>query len=124
MEAKKIELEINGEIKHVAINEKVTALTLFNLQKEGAIDGTFLKEFMKAEEKEMGLDPVAILQAVYAAYRQANTKDYLEFEDFLSSYHLDLETDIEIYFAVISKEVRKGFQDNFTKGIKGKKQGK
>lgn len=116
-----MELELlNGNT--VEVDANVTALTLYNLQREKVIDGDFLKGFMKSNEKEIELDPIAILQAVYAAYRQATPKDYLTFEGFLTNYQLDMETDIEIYFAVISKQSRKAFQKNFSKGIKqGKK---
>lgn len=116
-----MELELlNGET--VAVDVNVTALTLFNLQREKVIDGDFLKGFMKSSENDIGLDPIAVFQAVYAAYRQATPKDYLAFVDFLANYQLDMETDMEIYFSVISKQSRKAFQKNFAKGIKqGKK---
>lgn len=111
---------INGET--VKVDANVTALTLFNLQREKVINGDFLKGFMKSSENDMDLDPIAVLQAVYAAYRQANQKDPLSYESFLANYQLDMETDIEIYFAVISKQSRKLFQKNFVKGVKqGKK---
>jgi len=98
------------EVKEVDVN--VTSLTLFKLQKEKVIDGTFLKGFMK---QDVDLDPISVFQGVYAAYRQANPKDYIKFEDFLEQYSLDIQTDMEIYFAVISKEARKEFQKNFLK---------
>jgi hypothetical protein len=106
-----MELTFNdGSVKEVDIN--VTALTLFKLQKEKVIDGDFLKGFMK---KDTDLDPISVLQAVYAAYRQANPKDYLKFDEFLENYSLDIETDMTIYFAVISKKAKKKFQENFNK---------
>lgn len=99
---------IDGTVKEVDIN--VTSMTLFKLQKEKVIDGDFLKGFMK---KEADLDPVSIMQGVYAAYRQANKKDYLKFDDFFENYLFDFETDGEIYFAVISKRAKKKFQEKF-----------
>lgn len=99
---------LDGTVKKIDIN--VTALTLFKLQKEKVIDGDFLKGFMK---QNPDLDPISVLQSVYAAYRQANSKDYLKFEEFLESYQLDIETDMPIYFSVISKQSKKDFQKAF-----------
>jgi hypothetical protein len=104
----------NEEVKEVDVN--VSALTLFKLQKEKVIDGDFLKGFMK---QEADLDPISVLQAVYAAYRQANPKDFITFEAFLENYSLDIETDMNIYFAVISKKAKKKFQENFNKKAAG-----
>ncbi|PTY79619.1 hypothetical protein B5V89_05075 [Heyndrickxia sporothermodurans] len=98
----------DGTVKEVDVN--VTALTLFKLQKEKVIDGDFLKGFMK---QETDLDPISVLQGVYAAYRQANPKDHLKFEEFLENYEMDIETDMSIYFSVISKQAKKQFQKNF-----------
>ena len=110
-----MEISFNdGTVKEVDIN--VTALTLFKLQKEKVIDGDFLKGFMK---KDADLDPISVLQAVYAAYRQANPKDFLKFDDFLENYSFDIETDMSIYFAVISKKAKKNFQENFNKKAAG-----
>ena len=76
---------------------------------------------MKSSENDMDLDPIAVLQAVYAAYRQANQKDPLSYESFLANYQLDMETDIEIYFAVISKQSRKLFQKTLQKVLSKEK---
>lgn len=106
-----MEIELNdGTVKEVDVN--VSALTLFKLQKEKVIDGTFLKGFM---QESVELDPISVFQGVYVAYRQANPKDYLKFEEFLEQYSLDIETDMSIYFAVISKQAKKKFQKNFMK---------
>jgi len=106
-----VEIElIDGQTVEVDVN--VSALTLFKLQKEKVIDGTFLKGFMK---EEPDLDPTSILQGVYAAYRQANPKDYMSYQEFLENYVMSTETDFEIYFAIISKEARKSFKENFMK---------
>lgn len=108
----------------VEVDTNVTSLTLFKLQKEGVIDGTFLKGFMpKKGSTEPDLDPVSILQGVYAAYRQATPKSYVSFEDFAGNYQLDIETDFQIYFAIISKSARKQFQSNFLK-VAGSGRGK
>ncbi|MED4492831.1 hypothetical protein [Heyndrickxia coagulans] len=98
----------DGTTREVDIN--VNALTLFKLQKEGVINGNFLKGFMK---EDIDLDPISVLQAIYAAYRQANKEDYLKFDAFLESYELDIENDLAIYFAVISKKAKKQFQKGF-----------
>jgi len=66
-----MEIELNdGTVKEVDVN--VSALTLFKLQKEKVIDGTFLKGFM---QESVELDPISVFQGVYVAYRQANPKD-------------------------------------------------
>lgn len=100
------------EVKNVDVN--VSALTLFKLQKEKVIDGTFLKGFMQTE---VDLDPISVFQAVYASYRQANTRDYIKFEEFLEQYSLDIEMDMGIYWAVISRKAKKEFQKNFMKKV-------
>lgn len=114
----KIELNDGTE---VSIDVNVTALTLFDLQREKVIDGDFLKQFLKGDANDIGMEPVPMLQAIYAAYRQKNQKDYMSFKDFLANYSLDIEVAIEIYFAVISKEMRKAFQKNFPKTAKSGK---
>lgn len=110
---------MDGTVGNVDVN--VTALTLFTLQREKVIDGDFLKGFMK---QTPDLDPISVLQGVYAAYRQANPKEHMKFEKFLESYQLDIETDMGIYFSVVSKQAKKEFQKNFaakTGNGKGKK---
>lgn len=105
-----MEITMNdGTVREIDIN--VNALTLFKLQKEGVINGDFLKGFMK---QEADLDPISVLQGVYAAYRQANKKDYLKFDQFLEAYELDIENDMPIYFAVVSKKAKKKFQKSFS----------
>mgnify|MGYP001026067503 CR=1 FL=1 len=115
-----MEITMNdGTVREVDIN--VNALTLFKLQKEGVINGNFLKGFMK---EDMDLDPISVLQAVYAAYRQANKEDYLKFDAFLESYQLDVENDLPIYFAVVSRQAKNKFQKSFsakTGALSGKK---
>jgi hypothetical protein len=110
-----MEITLNdGTVK--AVDSNVSALTLFHLQKENVIDGNFLKGFMpKKGSSDPDLDPISVLQGVYAAYRQANSKDYMKFEDFLENYSLDIEADFPIYFAVISKKARQKFQGQFLK---------
>ncbi|GIN86978.1 hypothetical protein J6TS2_33640 [Heyndrickxia sporothermodurans] len=105
-----MEIELNdGTVKEVDPN--VTALTLFKLQKEKVIDGDFLKGFLNQNGPD--LDPISVLQGVYVAYRQANPKEFMKFEEFLENYSLDIETDMPIYFAVVSKQAKKSFQKNF-----------
>lgn len=110
---------LDESVQKVDVN--VTALTLFKLQKEKVIDGDFLKGFMK---QDIDLDPISVLQGVYAAYRQANPKEHMKFEEFLEAYQLDIETDMQIYFSVVSKQAKKDFQKNFAAKVgtgKGKK---
>jgi hypothetical protein len=103
-------------------DENVSALTLFQLQKEGVIDGTFLQGFLPKKNKEdMDLDPISVLQAVYAAYRQANPKDVMSYNDFLANYDLDIEVGMPIYYSVISKKAKKKFQQNFMQKAAGGK---
>ena len=110
--------------KNVDIDVRVNALTLLELQNEGIINADFLKAILNGKPKEMNVDPAAIIPAVYAAYRQKHQKEALPYKQFLAQYQLNIETDLEIYFAVISKEYRKKFQNGFLKAgtPKGKKQ--
>lgn len=109
--------------KSVAIDVHVNALTLLELQNEGVINADFLKVILNGP-KEMDISPAAILPSVYAAYRQKHQKDAMPYQEFLKHYQLNIETDLDIYFAVISKEYRKKFQNGFIKAgtPKGKKQ--
>lgn len=118
---KQIEL-MDGQT--VDIDVKVNALTLLTLQNEGIITADFLKAILNGKPKEMNIDPAAMIPAVYAAYRQKHGKEAMPYQEFLTQYQLNIETDIEIYFAVISKESRKKFQANFIQAgtPKGKKQ--
>lgn len=81
------------------------------MQKEKVIDGNFLKGFLSQDGP--GLDPISVIQGVYAAYRQANIKEFLSFNEFLENYSLDIEVDMPIYMGVISKKAKKKFQQNF-----------
>ncbi|HAA3638031.1 TPA_asm: hypothetical protein GEK23_09560 [Listeria monocytogenes] len=106
------------------LDSNVTMLTLYRLQNEGegAVDGKFLKGFM---QKEADLDPISIAQAMYAAYRQATDKKKAKnFEEFMENYQMDLEIDMQIYFAIVTKRVRDEFAKQFKKktgSSKGKK---
>ncbi|MER2190621.1 MAG: hypothetical protein ABS951_06635 [Solibacillus sp.] len=117
---KQIEL-IDGQ--QVDIDVRVNALTLLTLQNEGVINADFLKAILDGKRKEMNVDPISIISAVYAAYRQKHQKDALPYKEFLTRYQLTIETDLDIYFAVISKEYRKKFQVGFQQAgvAKGKK---
>ncbi len=106
----------DGSVREVDID--INALTLFKLQKEKVIDGNFLKGFMKGEDVD--LDPISVIQGVYVAYRQANKKDYLKFEDFLENYDFNIDTDMPIYFGVISKQARTQFKQHFAKNVVSK----
>lgn len=118
---KQIEM-IDGQ--QVEIDVRVSAGTLLTLQNEGVINADFLKAILNGKPKEMNVDPAAMIPAVYAAYRQKHKNDAMTYQQFLAQYQLNIETDIEIYFAVISKEYRKQFQQGFVKAgtPKGKKQ--
>ncbi|EAC2889201.1 hypothetical protein ARQ41_00025 [Listeria monocytogenes] len=104
------------------LDSNVTMLTLYRLQNEGAVDGKFLKGFM---QKEADLDPISIAQAMYAAYRQATDKKKAKnFEEFMENYQMDLEIDMQIYFAIVTKRARDEFAKQFKKktgSSKGKK---
>ncbi|WP_431030055.1 hypothetical protein [Lysinibacillus sp. LZ02] len=101
---------ITGEKVDIDVN--VNALTLYNLQNEGVISADFLRSLTTGKPNEVTPDVGAILQAVYAAYRQKNPNG-LKFEEFLKQYQFDMETDLEIYFAIISKKARTAFQKGF-----------
>lgn len=110
--------------KEAKLDSNVTMLTLYRLQNEGdgAVDGKFLKGFM---QQQMDLDPISIAQGVYAAYRQANDKkDAKKFEEFMENYQMDLEVDMQVYFAIVTKKSREEFAKQFKKktgSSKGKK---
>lgn len=116
-----MEIELNNGQK-VEISSQVSALTLYTLQNEKVITADFLKSIMTGaagSDASVMPDVQAILQAVYAAYRQKNPKG-MPFEEFLANYNFSMETDLEIYFAVISREARTAFQKSFLHKHAGK----
>lgn len=113
-----MEIELNDGQK-VEISSQVSALTLYTLQNEKVITADFLKSIMTGSDASVTPDVQAILQAVYAAYRQKNPKG-MPFEEFLASYNFSMETDLKIYFAVISREARTAFQKSFLHKHAGK----
>ncbi|TDR51734.1 hypothetical protein [Paenilisteria rocourtiae] len=95
------------------VETAVSGLTLLTLQNDGVIDGAFFKGFMK---EEVDMSPLPLLQAVYAAYIQHNGKqDSKSYNEFLESYVLDMEVDMIVYFAVITKQGRNKLAEKFEK---------
>ncbi|MBC1474903.1 hypothetical protein HB852_09765 [Listeria grandensis] len=95
------------------VETAVSGLTLLNLQNDGVIDGAFFKGFMK---EEVDMSPLPLLQAVYAAYIQHNGKQNSKsYNEFLESYVLDMEVDMIVYFAVITKQGRNKLAEKFEK---------
>ncbi|RQW65788.1 hypothetical protein DUK53_14320 [Listeria sp. SHR_NRA_18] len=107
---KKIEF-IDGST--ATVDTTVLAKTLLTLQNDGVIDGAFFKGFMK---EEVDMSPLPLLQAVYAAYIQHNgKKGSKSYDEFLESYVLDMEVDMIVYFAVITKQGRNTLAEKFEK---------
>ncbi|MBC1524792.1 hypothetical protein HB884_11330 [Listeria booriae] len=95
------------------VETTVSGLTLLTLQNDGVIDGSFLKGFMK---KETDMSPIPLLQAVYAAYIQHNgRKGSKSYNEFLESYAVDMEVDIIIFSAIITKKGRNELAEKFEK---------
>jgi len=96
------------------INVHVNALTMLNLQHEGVIGKDFLKGLLNQDE---GFNPPleSLAQAVYVAYRNGNPQEHMSYDDFLTKYEMSMEVDIEIYSALITKEGKKAFSQNFIK---------
>ncbi|MEB8989593.1 hypothetical protein P4H81_03745 [Bacillus cereus] len=105
-----------GEV--VKANPNLTALTLFKLEKEGIIDKGFLSTLLNAGGIQ-NIDLLDTFRIVYAAYRQANPTEYMEFEAFMEVYEVDMSEAFDYFGAVMKKEAKnkmaQGFQDKAKK---------
>jgi len=108
----------------VKIDANLTALTMFKLEKEGIISKSFLSTLFNINSNGMqNVDLLDAFRTVYAAYRQANPKEYMEFEAFMEVYEVNLEEAFEVFGAIMSNRSKnnmaKGFQAKADKGKKG-----
>ncbi|MGN4423417.1 hypothetical protein ACTFQN_06110 [Bacillus cereus group sp. MYBK30-1] len=108
----------NGET--VAINANLTALTLFKLEKEGVIDKSFLGTLFNAGGIQ-NVDLLDTFRTVYAAYRQANPIEYMEFEAFMEVYEVDMSESFQIFGVIMKKERQNKMSSGFEHKTKGKK---
>ncbi|WP_260445232.1 hypothetical protein [Listeria booriae] len=107
---------ITGE--EVMIDTKIIALTLFKLQHEKIIDGSFLKLLTMTGNQadvDMNLDVFSAMRSVYVAYRQANPVEYIGFDAFMEQYEFDYEEVMEIYTAILQKESSSNLAKSFEK---------
>ncbi|EOO36947.1 hypothetical protein IIU_01550 [Bacillus cereus VD133] len=106
----------NGKV--VKTNPNLNALTLFKLEKEGIIDKGFLSTLLSAGGMQ-NIDILDTFRIVYAAYREANPNEYMEFEAFMAVYNVDMSESFEYFGAVMKKEAKnkmaQGFQDKAKK---------
>lgn len=107
------------EEKEVNVNANLTAWTLFNLEKEKIISKSFLSTLLSTGN-ERSMDLLDSIRVVYAAYRQANGTDFLDFESFMKQYEVDMTEALEIFGAVLGKQKNKnkmaqGFQNKAKK---------
>ncbi|PGE75586.1 hypothetical protein [Bacillus toyonensis] len=103
----------NGEV--VAVNSNLTAWTLFNLEKEGIINKSFLSTLFNAGGMQ-NVDLLDTFRTVYAAYRQANPKEYIDFKSFMQEYEIDMEEAFEIFGAILNGKAK----NNMAKGFQAK----
>ncbi|GAB6455809.1 hypothetical protein bcgnr5383_53460 [Bacillus cereus] len=107
------------EEKEVNVNANLTAWTLFNLEKEKIISKSFLSTLLSTGN-ERSMDLLDSIRVVYAAYRQANGTDFLDFESFMKQYEVDMTEALEIFGSVLGKQKNKnkmaqGFQNKAKK---------
>lgn len=102
-----------NESREVKVNANLTAWTLFNLEKEGIINKSFLSTLFSAGGMQ-NIDLLDTFRTVYAAYRQATPKEYMDFETFMQQYEINMEEAFEIFGAILSgkgkNNMAKGFQ--------------
>ncbi|PNP90618.1 hypothetical protein BMT55_11600 [Listeria newyorkensis] len=104
--------------EELAIDTKIIALTLFKLQHEKVIDGSFLKLLTMTGNQadvDMNLDVFSAMRSVYVAYRQANPVQYISFNVFMEQYEFDYEEVMEIYTAILQKESSSNLAKSFEK---------
>jgi len=105
----------DGEV--VKINPNLTAWTLFNLEKEGIIGKSFLSTLLDTRGGAGNVDLLDTFCVVYAAYRQANVSDYMNFESFMQKYEVDMTEAFGIFGSVLKKQKDK---NNMAKGFQQK----
>ncbi|AQY50511.1 Gp11 protein [Listeria weihenstephanensis FSL R9-0317] len=89
----------------VDIDTQLTAATFLTLQDEGIVDKDFLDKIINATvESEI---PLKIkLNTLYAAYREANETDYLDYQTFIKSYQIDyVQLTLVVGAAIVKKNV-------------------
>ncbi|WP_260485430.1 hypothetical protein [Listeria booriae] len=100
------QLELKNDVV-VDIDTQLTAHTLITLQDEGVVDKDFIDRMLNAGvEDEI---PLRVkLNAVYAAYREANKVNYLDYDTFMMEYQIDLiKVNTICAAAVLGKDVAK-----------------
>ncbi|MCQ6306375.1 hypothetical protein [Bacillus cereus] len=106
---------VDGEV--VKISPNLTAWTLFNLEKEGVIGKSFLSTLLDTRGGAGNVDLLDTFYVVYAAYRQANVSDYMNFEAFMQKYEVDMTEAFKIFGSVLKKQKDK---NNMAKGFQQK----
>ncbi|MGE6313404.1 hypothetical protein ACQKD6_23665 [Bacillus cereus] len=96
----------------VSINSNLTALTLFKLEKEGVINKTFLGTLFSAGGMQ-NIDLLDTFRTVYAAYRQATPKEYMDFEAFMEVYEVDMQEAFEIFGAILGNQKKNKMAQGF-----------
>lgn len=102
---------LNGDEKseRVAVNPRFTAYLLHTLRtKEGYRTSLVLNAMIRDEE----IDEMALVDAVFISYRNANPDGY-RYEEFLKRYELDMEEAGPLLTAVLTKKGRKQFAQEF-----------
>lgn len=95
-----------------------------NLKKLMFINKDFnTNEFAKMTmgNEEMNVSVIQGAKAVYVAYRQANMKDYISFDEFIVNWDFDMEFAAMIYNLMMFKKMRDEYQKTFEKANKEKK---
>lgn len=87
----------------VTINSNLTALTLFELEKEGVINKSFLGTLFSAGGMQ-NVDLLDTFRTVYAAYRQATPKEYMDFKSFMAVYEVDMQEAFEIFGEILGNQ--------------------
>lgn len=109
----------NGKV--VNINPNLNAFVLFQLEKEGVIDKSFMGSLFTTGN-ERNIDLLDAIRTVYAAYRQATPTDYLPFDEFMKVYQVDMKEAVEIFSVIMRKnEPKNNMAKNFNHKARGKK---
>ncbi|MGX5634675.1 hypothetical protein [Bacillus thuringiensis] len=108
----------NGEM--VNIDPNLTGYTLFQLEKEGVLTKSFMTSLLSTGDIQ-NIDIFDSMRTVYAAYRQANGADYMDFESFMKVYEVDVVEALHIFTAIMQKETKK---NRMVQGFQAKKRGK
>lgn len=107
---------LDNDGNKLTIDVKIHPKKLIALQHEGIETKNIIAMSMQNQE----IDFIKLFEAVYIAYRHANIdpKTALTYDEFLDAYDFEMSEAMSIMSAMVSKQIRTKFMDEFKKATK------